>query len=114
MQKSMIEYIYQIKNEGVIMGIFLGKFDHINTEKVATRRSKAWVGRFNPCNSKDMQEYEVVKSIVRNVNSSTKDKFRLERKGRKPIEGFVYGGNPRGGMKNATLWDVYIWRRHVI
>ena len=93
------------------MGIFVGKFDHINTEKVANRRSKSWVGRFNPCNSKDMQEYDMVKAIVRNVNSSTRDKFRLERKGRKPIKGFVDGGNPRGGMKNATLWDVYIWRR---
>ena len=61
------------------MGIFVGKFDHINTEKVAQKRSKAWVGRFNPCNSNDMQEYEIVKSIVRNVNSGTKERFELER-----------------------------------
>jgi hypothetical protein len=60
-----------------------------------------------------MQEYEMVKAIVRNVNSNIeKDKFRVEKKGRKPINGFVYGGNPKGGMKNATLWDVYIWRRY--
>ena len=94
------------------MGIFVGKYDHINTEKICKNRSKAWVGRFNPCNSNDMQEYEMVKAIVRNVNSNIKEKFRVERKGRKPIQGFVYGGNPKGGMKNATLWDVYIWKRH--
>jgi len=96
------------------MGIFVGKFDHINTEKVAQKRSKAWVGRFNPCNSNDMQEYEIVKSIVRNVNSSTKDKFRVEKKGRKPIKGFTYFGDPIGGIKNATLWDVYVYRRYTI
>ena len=95
------------------MGIFVGRYDHINTEEVAKRRSTSWVGRFNPCNSDDMQEYEMVKAIVRNVNSNIeKDKFRVEKKGRKPINGFVYGGNPKGGMKNATLWDVYIWRRY--
>ena len=62
------------------MGIFVGRYDHINTEKVCKNRSKSWVGRFNPCNSNDMQEYEMVKAIVRNVNSSTKDKFRVEKK----------------------------------
>jgi len=39
--------------------------------------------------SAEQKEYEMVKSIVRNVNSSTKDKFRVEKKGRKPINGFV-------------------------
>ena len=58
-----------------------------------------------------MKEYEMVKAVVRSCNSPTR-KFRVEKKGRKPTNGFVYGGNPRGGMKNATLWDVYIWRRH--
>ena len=95
------------------MGIFVGKYDHINTEKVANRHSKSWVGRFNPCNSKDMQEYEMVKAIVRNVNSNIeKDKFRVEKKGRKPTNGFNYFGDPKGGMKNATLWDVYVYRRY--
>jgi len=87
------------------MGIFIGKHN----------RSSSWVGRFDPSNPQDMVEYEMVKSIVRNVNSSTANKkFRVEKKGRKPTNGFVYGGNPKGGMKNATLWDVYIWRRHYV
>ena len=87
------------------MGIFIGKHN----------RSSSWVGRFDPSNPQDMAEYEMVKSIVRNVNSSTANKkFRVEKKGRKPTNGFVYGGNPKGGMKNATLWDVYIWRRHYV
>ena len=87
------------------MGIFIGKHN----------RSSSWVGRFDPTNPQDMVEYEMVKSIVRNVNSSTSNKkFRVEKKGRKPTNGFVYGGNPKGGMKNATLWDVYIWRRHYV
>ena len=87
------------------MGIFIGKHN----------RSSSWVGRFDPSNPQDMVEYEMVKSIVRNVISSTANKkFRVEKKGRKPTNGFVYGGNPKGGMKNATLWDVYIWRRHYV
>ena len=57
-----------------------------------------------------MKEYEMVKAVVRSCNSST-HKFRVEKKGRKPTNGFIYGGNPKGGIKNATLWDVYVWRR---
>ena len=85
------------------MGIFIGKHN----------RSSSWIGRFDPTNSQDMVEYEMVKAIVRACNSPNR-KFRVEKKGRKPINGFVYGGNPRGGMKNATLWDVYVYRRHTI
>ncbi len=95
------------------MGIFVGKYDVINTQKIASNRSKSWVGRFNPESFHDMQEYEMVKTIVRNVNSSSNNvKFRVEKKGRKPTNGFIFGGNPKGGIKNATLWDVYIWRRY--
>ena len=87
----------------VIMGIFIGKHN----------RSSSWIGRFDPKNPEDMKEYEMVKAVVRSCNSPTR-KFRVEKKGRKPTNGFVYGGNPRGGMKNATLWDVYVYRRHTI
>ena len=83
------------------MGIFIGKHN----------RSSSWVGRFDPKNPQDMKEYEMVKAVVRACNSSS-HKFRVEKKGRKPKHGFVFGGNPKGGMKNATLWDVYIWKRH--
>ena len=69
------------------MGIFIGKHD----------RSPSWIGRFDPQNQDDMQQYEMVKSVVRACNSP-QQKFRVEKKGRKPINGFVYGGNPRGGM----------------
>ena len=61
----------------------------------------------------DMKEYEMVKAVVRSCNSS-KTKFRVEKKGRKPTNGFNYFGDPKGGMKNATLWDVYVYRRYVI
>ena len=82
------------------MGIFIGKHN----------RSSSWIGRFDPKNPEDMKEYEMVKAVVRSCNSRDV-KFRVEKKGRKPTNGFVYGGNPKGGIKNATLWDVYIWRR---
>ena len=85
------------------MGIFIGKHN----------RSSSWVGRFDPTNPEDMKEYEMVKAVVRSCNSST-HKFRVEKKGRKPTNGFVYGGNPRGVMKNATLWDVYVYKRYTI
>ena len=67
------------------MGIFIGKHN----------RSSSWIGRFDPANPQDMVEYEMVKAIVRACNSPNR-KFRVEKKGRKPINGFVYGGNPRG------------------
>ena len=81
------------------MGIFIGKHN----------RSSSWIGRFDPANPQDMVEYEMVKAIVRACNSPNR-KFRVEKKGRKPTNGFVYGGNPKGGMKNATLWDVYVYK----
>tara|TARA_B100000214_G_scaffold351778_1_gene306486 strand:+ start:264 stop:593 length:330 start_codon:yes stop_codon:yes gene_type:complete len=85
------------------MGIFIGKHN---------RRSTSWIGRFDPTNQQDMREYDIVKSIVKIVNANSREKFRVEKKGRKPKHGFIYGGNPKGGIKNATLWDVYIWKRH--
>ena len=84
------------------MGIFIGKH----------KRSTSWVGRFDPTDPQDMKEYETVKAVVRVVNANSSKKFRVEKKGRKPKYGFVYGGNPKGGMKNATLSDVYIWTRN--
>jgi len=83
------------------MGIHIGQHN----------RSSSWVGRFDPKNPQDMLEYEMVKSITRACNSS-KIKFRVEKKGRKPTKGFTYFGDPIGGIKNATLWDVYVYRRY--
>jgi hypothetical protein len=83
------------------MGIHIGQHN----------RTSSWVGRFDPKNPQDMLEYEMVKSIARACNSS-KIKFRVEKKGRKPTKGFTYFGDPIGGIKNATLWDVYIYRRY--
>jgi len=85
------------------MGIHIGQHN----------RSSSWVGIFDPKNPQDMQEYEMVKSITRACNSS-KIKFRVEKKGRKPTNGFTYFGDPIGGIKNATLWDVYIYRRYTL
>ena len=85
------------------MGIHIGKHD----------RSTSWIGRFDPQDPQDMLEYEMVKSVVRSCNSS-KQKFRVEKKGRKPVNGFTYFGDPKGGIKNATLWDVYVYRRYAI
>ena len=85
------------------MGIILEKHD----------RSAAYVGRFDPNNEQDMKEYDMVKQIVKVCNSNTNNmKFRVEKKGRKPTKGFTRFGSPIGGIENATLWDVYIWRRY--
>ena len=74
-------------------------------------RSSSWIGRFDPQDPQDMLEYEMVKSVAKACNSSDR-KFRVEKKGRKPIKGFTYFGDPIGGIKNATLWDVYVYRRY--
>ena len=92
---------FQHGRKVVDMGIFIGKHN----------RSPSWVGRFDPQNQDDMQQYEMVKAIVRACNSRNR-KFRVEKKGRKPINGFTYFGDPKGGIKNARLWDVYVYRRH--
>ena len=55
----------------------------------------------------------MVKSVVRACNSSNQ-KFRVEKKGRKPTKGFTYFGDPIGGIKNATLWDVYVYKRYTL
>ena len=83
------------------MGIHIGKH----------KRSPSWIGRFDPQNPDDMLEYEMVKSVVRACNSS-QQKFRVEKKGRKPTKGFTFFGDCVGGIKNATLWDVYVYKRH--
>ena len=85
------------------MGIHIGKHN----------RTSSWIGRFDPQDPQDMLEYEMVKSVARACNSS-KHKFRVEKKGRKPINGFTYFGDCKGGIKNATLWDVYVYRRYAI
>lgn len=83
------------------MGIHIGKHK---------RASTSWIGRFDPKDPRDMAEFAMVKSIVRACNSETV-KFRVEKKGRKPINGFTYFGDCVGGIKNATLWDVYVYKR---
>ena len=83
------------------MGIFIGKHG----------RSNSFVGRFDPTNPSDIREYELVKAIVKSVNASSKRKFRVCKRGRKPVYGYEWGGNPKGGIKNAKLWDVYIYRK---
>ena len=50
------------------MGIFIGKHN---------RRSTSWIGRFDPTDQQDMREYDIVKSIVKIVNSNSKEKFRV-------------------------------------
>ena len=85
------------------MGIFIGKHD----------RSPSWIGRFDPQNQDDMQQYEMVKSVVRACNSP-QQKFRVEKKGRKPTNGFTSFGDCIGGIKNATLWDVYVYKRYTL
>ncbi len=82
------------------MGIHIGKHE----------RSTSWIGRFDPKDPRDMAEFAMVKQIVKACNSN-KTKFRVEKKGRKPTNGFNYFGDPKGGMKNATLWDVYVYKR---
>ncbi len=85
------------------MGIIMEKHD----------RSPAYVGRFDPKDEFDMREYEMVKAVVRACNSNVNNiKFRVEKKGRKPVKGYTSFGSPVGGIKNATLWDVYIYRRY--
>jgi len=95
-----------------------------------TRYSKSFIGRFDPSNTKDMQEFEMLKAMVRYFNNSghAKNPLRVCKRGRKPIEkmmtprghytpgskrpvSYNYFGNIVGGIENASCFDVYLYKR---
>jgi len=45
------------------------------------------------------------------MNKNNTRKHRVRVCGRKPINGYDWGGNPKGGLKNATMYDVYVYNR---
>jgi hypothetical protein len=97
------------------------------------QRTDAWVGRFHVGCAGDMLELEKIKGTVKHMNSLLKEgeikdklgrdvRYRVELKGRKPIEkkinprtGNEYGyrkfGDIVGGIANASEIDAYIYKR---
>ena len=105
----------------------------VKRDSKGKQRTDAWVGRFHVGCAGDMLELEKIKDTVKSMNKllkegDVKDKFgrdvryRVELKGRKPIEkrinprtGNEYGysafGSIVGGIANASEIDAYIYTR---
>lgn len=94
----------------------------------------SYVGTFSPDNEKDMQELQMVRDMVSRFNEWNKQRgddyrWRVVIRGRKPYQkmkavhphytfcnskgdvSYDYFGNIVGGIKNASLYKAYIYRR---
>ncbi len=93
----------------------------------AQRSSSCYVCTLDVASVCDMQQLQIIKKTVRISNARTGQKKRVVIRGRKPFKKMVTGsvfypaskgevgydraGNIVGGIKNASLLDVYIYDR---
>lgn len=80
------------------------------------RRSKSYVGTIVPSNYRDQEKLIGIKAAVSVINSTNTEKKRVVLRGRKPIwkidnKSYDWGGNIVGGIRNASVIDVYIYDR---
>jgi len=76
-----------------------------------TRVSRNYVATLDPMSAVDMQTLNVLRKVVSIMNKNNTRKHRVRVCGRKPINGYDWGGNPKGGLKNATMYDVYVYNK---
>ena len=88
------------------------------------RTSENFVVRIDTQSAEDMIKLQDIRKSVSVMNSMSAQKFRVDVKGRKPIQkgvirnritgrviasgSYGYGGNIVGGLANAKFYDVYI------
>ena len=92
-------------------------------EKIMKRTSKNFIVRLDTQSSDDMIKLQDIRKSVSVMNRMSAQKFRVDVKGRKPIQkgvirnqitgrvivgSYGYGGNIAGGLANAQFYDVYI------
>lgn len=88
------------------------------------RTSENFVVRLDTQSAEDMIKLQDIRKSVSVMNSMSAQKFRVDVKGRQPIQkgvirnritgrviasgSYGYGGNIIGGLANAKFYDVYI------
>lgn len=88
------------------------------------RTSENFVVRLDTQSADDMIKLQDIRKSVSVMNRMSSEKFRVDVKGRKPIQkgvirnpitgriiasgSYGYGGNIVGGLANAQFYDVYI------
>ena len=88
------------------------------------RTSENFVVRLDTNSADDMIKLQDIRKSVSVMNRMSEQKFRVDVKGRKPIQkgvirnqitgriiasgSYGYGGNIVGGLANAQFYDVYI------
>ena len=88
------------------------------------RTSENFVVRLDTRSADDMIKLQDIRKSVSVMNRMSEQKFRVDVKGRKPIQkgvirnqitgriiatgSYGYGGNIVGGLANAQFYDVYI------
>lgn len=90
------------------------------------RTSTSYVTTLDPLSAVDMEQLSAIKKSVQITNLNSPLKYRVVLRGRKPIVkgrsvnfwsgkakigGYDWAGNIVGGIKNATKYDVYIYRK---
>ena len=93
-----------------------------------SRKSQSYVCTVDVKSVNDMEKLQAIKDTVSAMNRMTATKKRVVIRGRKPIVkmenpggmfypgskgfvGFDRGGNIMGGIKNASMLDVYVYDR---
>jgi hypothetical protein len=92
------------------------------------RTSKSYVMTVDVNSAADMEKLNIIKQAVAITNENRTNKKRVVLRGRKPIKkmpvpggyfhrgsfnpvSYDWAGNIVGGLKNASMLDVYIYRR---
>lgn len=80
------------------------------------RNSTSYVTTLNVNSAYDMSTLNIIKKSISAANTYSKFKKRVVVRGRKPAEkiggkSYDWGGNIVGGIKNATILDVYVYDR---
>ena len=80
------------------------------------RRSKSYVDTLIPRDYDDEEKLRGIKAAVSVINATSTKKKRVVLRGRKPIwkidnKSYDWGGNIVGGIRNASVVDVYIYDR---
>jgi hypothetical protein len=91
-----------------------------------TLNSGNYVTTLDPLSVVDMEKLLVIKRTIKAVNDWNPKKKRVVIRGRKPavkkivhnfwtgkcsLRGYDWAGNVIGGIKNATMWDIYVYDR---
>ena len=79
------------------------------------RTSNCYIATLSTESVNDMQTLDILRKTVKALNNINLSKSRVCVRGRKPYQktenkSFDRGGNIVGGIRNASMYDVYVYR----